>query len=155
LMQATAYKGILERKQHKSRNTTKKNLQLTCTAIKRIMGNTETNATIWNNTQKKMIKPIVQQFLFKTMHRTHLTGRYWRNINGYKERETCVTCNESELMSHILTQCRERTTQTIWQLMKSLWPHQNIPWPEIMVGTILGYGNITLQPGRMRGNNQQ
>jgi len=124
-------------------------------AIKRITGEVETNAAIWKNTRKKMIRPIIQQFLYKTIHRTYLIGKYWRHINGYKEREICGTCGETELMSHILTKCKEKTTQTIWRLAKSLWPYRNIPWPEITLGTILGCGGITLYPNRQRRNNQR
>ena len=77
------------------------------------------------------------------------------NIDGYEERETCATCNETESMSHILTQCKEKHTQLIWELAKTLWPHQNIPWPEVNMGTILGCGCINLRPGRLRRNNQR
>jgi hypothetical protein len=45
-MQATAYKGILEWKQPEPRNTSKRNLQLTRMAIKRITGEVEMNAAI-------------------------------------------------------------------------------------------------------------
>ena len=114
LTQVTAYKGILERKQNKPRNTTKKNLQLTQTAIKRITREIETNAVIWKNTWKKTIRPLVQQFIYKTLHGTHLVRKYWSNINGYEEWKTCRTCNETKSMNHILTQCKERNTQTIW-----------------------------------------
>ena len=155
LTQATAYKGILEHKQNEPRNTTEKYLQLTQTAIKRITGEIETNATIWKNTRKKTIRPLVQQFIYKTLHRTHLVRKYWSNINGYEERETCRTCNETESMNHIPTQCKERNTQTIWRLAKSLWLHGNIPWPKITLGTILGCGSITLYPRRARTENQR
>jgi len=78
-----------------------------------------------------------------------------RNINGYEGREMCTTCNETESMSHIITQYNKRNTWLIWQLEKALWPHWNIPWPEIMLGTVLGCSNITLQPERLGRHNQQ
>ena len=43
-------------------------------------------------------------------------------------------------------------TQLIWKLAKTLWPHRNVPWPEITLGTILGCSNITLQLERLRNN---
>jgi len=52
-----------------------------------------------------------------------MVGKYWRNIDGYEGRETCATCNETESMSHILMQCKEKHTQLIWDLAKNLWPH--------------------------------
>jgi len=105
--------------------------------------------------ERKGIKPIIQQFLYKTIHGTHLVGRYWSHIDGYKERERCMTCNEMELMSHILTRCKEKNTQTIWCLAKALWPHNNIPWPEVTLGTILGCGNISPHPYRPERNNRR
>ena len=124
-------------------------------AIKRITGEIETNAAIWKHTRKKTIRPIVQQFLYKTIHRTHMIRGYWSHINGYEERERCATCNETESMSHILTRCKEKNAQTIWQLAKAPWPHRNIPWPEITLGTILGCSNITLRPNGPRRNDQR
>ena len=155
LTQATAYKGILERKQHELQNSTKKNLQLTRMAIKRITGELETNTAIWKDTRKKTIRPIVQQFLYKMIHETHMIGKYWSHINGYEDRESCKSCHETESMSHILTQCKERSTQTVWHLARALWPHRNIAWPQITLGTILGCGSITLQLNRPRRNNQR
>ena len=155
LTQATTYKGIPERKQHKARSTTTKNVQLTRLAIKKVTGDSETNAAIWGNTRKKIIRPIIQQFLYKSIHRTHLVRKYWGNINGCEDRETCSTCNKTETMSHILIHCKERSTQLIWSLAKTLWPHRNIPWPEITLGMILGCGNITLQLEQIRRNGQR
>jgi len=97
LMQATAYKGILERKRPEQWNTSKKNLQLTCIAIKWVTGKTEMNATIWLSTQSKTIRPIIQQFLYKMIHRTHLFGKYWRNINGYKDREIMCDMQQNRI----------------------------------------------------------
>jgi hypothetical protein len=123
-------------------------------AIKRITGEVETNAVIWRNMWRQVIRLIIQQFLYKTLHGTHLIGKYWRNINGYEEWETCTTCNKTESMSHILTECREQYMQTVWQLAKNLWPHRNMAWPEITLGTILGCSCIHLQPNGQRRNNQ-
>ena len=50
LTQATAYKGILERRKSEPCNTIEKNLKLTHRAIKRITGNSETNTAIWQST---------------------------------------------------------------------------------------------------------
>jgi len=146
LTQAKAYRGILERKNVRPRRSTTKNLQLTRDAIKRVTKNTETDATIWTNTRKPTIRPKVQQFLYRTMHNTHMVGEYWANINNCKEREICTTCNTSESMAHILTQCDAPPRRIIWTLAEELWPHPNIRWPEIELGTILGCGCINLQP---------
>lgn len=123
LTQATVYKGILACKRSEPRPMTEKNTRLARTAIKRVTGELETDATIWNSTRKASICPLIQQFLFKTMHGTHLIGKYWRHINGYEDREICATCYETESMSHILMQCKEKSTCLVWHLAKNLWPH--------------------------------
>jgi hypothetical protein len=79
------------------------------------------------------------------MHDTHMIGKYWTNIPGYKDREKCMTCNATESMTHILTQYRTWANQIVWPLAQGLWPHCNIPWPEINLGMILGCGCINLQ----------
>jgi len=58
-------------------------------------------------------------------------------------------------MDHILIQCREKSTQLIWQLAQNLWPHRNIPWPEINLGIVLGCGCINLKPNDNQTNNQR
>jgi len=58
-------------------------------------------------------------------------------------------------MSHIMIQCKEKNTQLIWDLAKNFWPHRNIPWPEINLGTILGCGCINMRPIRPTRNNQR
>ena len=89
------------------------------------------------------------------MHNTHKTGAYWSNINGLEERENCATCNTTESMSHILTECREQTTQQIWDLAQNTWPYPNIPWPEPNLGIILGCGSINPESRNDQRNNQQ
>jgi len=92
LTQATAYKGILERKHTKPRKTSEKNLRLIRTAIKRTTKEVETNAAIWQSTRRSTIRPIIQQFFYKTIHGTHMIGKYWRHINGYEETHNSATC---------------------------------------------------------------
>jgi len=43
----------------------------------------------------------------------------------------------------ILVHCRATPRRMIWRLAKGLWPHEQTPWPEITLGTILGCGTIT------------
>jgi len=50
LTQATAYKGILERKHTEPQKTSEKNLRLIHMAIKRMTKEVETNAAIWQST---------------------------------------------------------------------------------------------------------
>ena len=66
-----------------------------------------------------------------------------------------ITSNKTKSMSQILTQCKEKNTQLIWLLAKSLWPYRNISWPKITLGTILGCSSISLQPIRPGRDNRQ
>ena len=155
LTQAMAYRGILERKKPELRNSTKNNLRLTRDAILQTTNEDKTEATIWNSTRKPSIRPIVQQFLYKTMHDTFITGKRWRDFQGLEDREICATCNTTNDMSHILTRCQEQMTQLIWTLAKDLWPHRSPPWPEIHLGTILGCGYINAIPRDEQQNEQR
>ena len=103
LTQATVYRGILERKEVNPRRSTTKYIRLTREAIHHITKNLETDATIWRSIRIKTLRPLVQQFLYRTMHNTHRVGDYWSNLEGSEHREICRTCNTSESMDHIMT----------------------------------------------------
>ena len=85
LTQAKAYRGILERKEIEPRNTLENNLQLTREAISQVSGDSETSATIWHSLRRPIIKPIIQQFLYKTIHNTHKIGTYWSHLRTRRE----------------------------------------------------------------------
>ena len=79
------------------------------------------------------------------MHGIYMVGKYWRNIPNCEERETCRICNTTDSMEHALTKCKDKNTKKIWSLARELWPHNNPPWPDITLGTILGCGCLNLQ----------
>ena len=83
------------------------NIRIAHEAIKhwQMTGNDETEATIWRNLRSEAIRPVIQQFLFKTTHNTYMVGEYWRRIRGCEDRGTCTTCDTTESMNHILTEC--------------------------------------------------
>ena len=39
--------------------------------------------------------------------------------------------------------CRSPPVRQIWSLARRTWPHRNIPWLEINLGTILGCGRLS------------
>jgi hypothetical protein len=43
----------------------------------------------------------------------------------------------------------------LWTLAHNFWPYDNIPWPDLNIGTILGCGAITLKAEGRRRINQQ
>jgi len=89
------------------------------------------------------------------MHNAFITGKRWRDFQGLEDRENCISCNTTDNMSHILTQCREQSTQLIWTLAKDIWPHRSLPWPEINLGTILGCGCVSAWPENEQTNEQR
>jgi len=143
LTQATAYKGIKERKPPITRESTKRNIELTTAAILNYTGSRETEAAIWQGLRRASIRPRISQFLYKTMHSTQKIGQYWDHIPGYQDRQTCHPCGRTESMEHILITCEETPTRMIWQMAKEIWPAWTYEWPEISLGTILGCGTIT------------
>jgi hypothetical protein len=91
------------------------------------------------------------------MHKTQKIGEHWDHIPGHKEWHFCTTCQRTEDMEHIMTGCSTRAREKIWQLAEAAWPHNHLPWPEIMLGTILGCRSITSpqEPTQGEGENQQ
>ena len=143
LTQAKAYRGILEQRETDTRRSTGKNVQKIRESLRNLMGEIETDLSVWKNMKKPTIKLITQQFLYRATHETYKVGSYWSHIRGSEEREICRTCNETESMEHALTKCEHPTTKRIWELTKEIWPFDNIPWPAPNLGLIL-----TLSTGR-------
>jgi hypothetical protein len=99
-----------------------------------------TDATIWKSLRKPVLRTRVQQFLYKSIHQALMVGDVWNHIPNFEFRETCPTCNTTESMEHILTQCNANANRIIWNLAERTWPHQDTPWPDIDIGLILGIG---------------
>jgi hypothetical protein len=101
-----AYKGIIERNLPLSCRTTLTNTQSTRDALAAFNYMQETDETIWNSLEHTTIRLKIRQFLFKAMHDTQKIGHYWTHINGYEERQTCLTCRTTESMEHIHIYCQ-------------------------------------------------
>jgi hypothetical protein len=100
------------------------------------------------------IHPKIRQFLYKTTYDIFMIGQYWSCIQAIADRQLCTMCGSIELMSHILIQCRSSPTRIIWELARTTWPHENLPWLEIDLGMILGCGNLSIpQPIIDQGQN--
>jgi ribonuclease HI len=140
LSQALAYRGIRKMKMKKSPPTVPNLLQKIRVAIRNFNGQRETNATIWKSFRKPVLRTRVQQFFYKSVHQALMVGDVWNHIPNYEYRETCQTCNTTETMEHILTQCTARPNHVIWNLARRTCPHRDTLWPEINIGLILGIG---------------
>lgn len=95
---------------------------------------------------RPILRPRVQQFLYKTIHKAYMIGDKWRDVPGFQQRQICDTCKKVESMRHILLECKVNARKLIWKKAKELWPQQWRRWPEITLGTILSIGHIP-KPG--------
>ena len=143
LSQALAYRGIRELQTPAPREISNRNIALAREAIKEYTGHYETDKSIWNSIRKRTIRIRVQQFLYKAIHSTQMVGEVWLNIQGYHQRASCAPCGTFENMSHILLSCTTGPATQIWNLAKELWPHDNIRWPVLNIGTIMGCGCLS------------
>ena len=85
-------------------------------------------------------------------HQTFMIGEAWTNVRNLENRQFCSTCNQLKTMSHILLECNANARRLIWTLAEQLWPQEHHPWPEIMIGTILGIRCIKFLGIRPREN---
>ncbi|KDQ56067.1 hypothetical protein JAAARDRAFT_133158 [Jaapia argillacea MUCL 33604] len=159
MTQAIAYQGIQSRSIPPTRPGARTRLEITRAALKELSPDGETDATIWKGCRNKDIRNPIQQFIYKTLHKTQKVGKYWLPIPNKQERARCSSCGaEDESMEHILTECQvEPAISTVWTLAKDLWPVSKGEWPEIHLGTILGAGSLTMrrrrsQPARDQDN---
>ena len=140
MTQALAYKGIRLNKTKNTPPITPNLLQRIREAIRALNGQSETDATIWKSLRKPILRTRIQQFLYNSVHQALMVGDVWNHIPNFEYRETCPTCNTTESMEHILTQCNANTNRIIWRLAEETWPHHDMQWPEINIGLIIGIG---------------
>src|SRR5260370_18770185 len=81
--------------------------------------------------------------MYKAMHGTQKTRKYWQHLENTEQCEFCTTCGVTESMENILTQCQAIPRNILWQQAEALWPHTPNLWPDITLGIILGCGAIT------------
>ena len=128
---------------------------MTKNAIEESNGTKETTATIWKSLRKPIFRPRVQQFLYKSIHKTFMIGDKWKDVRGFQQRQMCATCNKVESMQHILLECKVNARKLIWKKAKELWPQEWHGWPNVTIGTIFGIGHISpLENGRQANENR-
>ena len=142
LTQRQAYKGIRERIKQRERKRTTLNIQRTSATLEEYNKEAETEESIWKGIQNPSVSNKIQQFLYKAMHGAQKIGQFWENIPNYEQRSLCQSCQVTESMDHILTECSALPNRIIWSLAEDTWPHRNIPWPTISLGIILGCGSL-------------
>ena len=142
--QSTAYKGIIEQRPRPPRPNSTEYIQESRDAIEEINGTQETTAKIWTSLNRQILRPRVQQFLYKMIHKAFMIGDRWKDVRGFEQCQMCTICNMEESMRHILLECNANVRTTIWEQAKEIWPQEWQRWPDVKIGTILGIGHITL-----------
>ena len=153
--QKTAYQGIREKRPRPQRPDAIEYTTATKNAIEESNGTRETTATIWNSLRRPVLRPRVQQFLYKTIHKAYMIGDRWSDVRGHEQRQLCRTCNRTESMQHILLECTINARTIVWEKAKELWPQEWQRWPNILLGTILGIGQVSLPENERQQNNEQ
>ncbi len=156
ISQSTAYQGIMEKRHTPPRHSTQENLRIIKVAIEQTNGTMETEAIIWKNNKKPVLRTRVQQFLFKTIHKAFMIGKKWNDIWNFEHRATCKVCGETESMNHIIINCNAIERHLIWAKAKEMWPHDPQQWPTTTIGTVIGIGSIAIPHRRAQqggGNN--
>ncbi|KAG1799657.1 hypothetical protein EV424DRAFT_1474896 [Suillus variegatus] len=83
----------------------------------------ETDQTIWLSRHHKDLSKKFQNFVFGALHNSLKT---------------------TESIEHIFVECNHPARKLIWHLAKCLWLHEDTPWPDASLGTILGSGTLSV-----------
>ncbi|KAI0044499.1 ribonuclease H-like protein [Auriscalpium vulgare] len=106
-------------------------------------GSLDTDSTVWTGCASRDLPKTMQQFIFRTLHRSYKIGAFWLPIPGYEERAVCTACHDPiETMEHILTECPDNHQSHLWTLAEDLWPHGAHSWPNVSLGTVLASGRL-------------
>ncbi|KIM64465.1 hypothetical protein SCLCIDRAFT_115007 [Scleroderma citrinum Foug A] len=144
-MQASAYAFISNLDPPPPSNRVWINLERTWATLVDVNKREESNPHLWLKSRHPDIRRPIQTFLYKVLHGAFKIGNFWNNIPHLAQRTHCTICNKSpESLDHILIDCENNTTSTIWRLAQQTWPSTFGPWPEIHLGLILGCGSIAL-----------
>jgi hypothetical protein len=143
ISQSLAYKGLEALRLKTTRATSTRNLEIIHSNIKELMGQEESNESIWGSTRIKILRLRISQFLFRAIHGAFKIGKFWSNMM-IPERMMCQICDEEESMTHILTECRSPARIMIWDQAKELWLHQDNTWPPINFSTTIGCGLLKI-----------
>ncbi|KAF5375513.1 hypothetical protein D9615_009166 [Tricholomella constricta] len=138
MTQALLYKGIMELTTVADRRNTTILLDMVRHTINDNIGDSPSDARIWKSLQDKDISNNISAFMWRTMHDSYRVGEKWSHIPNYEHRAKCQTCNATETMEHILTECPDSGQSTIWLLAQNLWAKKGLPWYEPTVGAQLG-----------------
>ena len=103
--------------------------------------------TIWIGCRHRDIRRPIQSFLYKAINNALRIGEFWERIPNFEQRARCASCNAAtESLEHILLDCENPSLKQVWALAKSLWTDEDVPWPDLSLGLLLGCGSLALAP---------
>jgi ribonuclease HI/exonuclease III len=140
ITQSVAYRAIMQENQIPELGKVTNNLHRIQNDMKTSPINQAPNHdTIWKDLkQSKNIYRTQREFLFKAIKNIHQIGSYWSHIPNYEQRATCQTCDKTESMEHILTECQAPGQEEIWKETGRIWELKGETWIKPAFGVILG-----------------
>ncbi|KJA14633.1 hypothetical protein HYPSUDRAFT_150122 [Hypholoma sublateritium FD-334 SS-4] len=128
LTQAMLYKGIRERKmtKYKERPATELTIESVRTVVTARTNRVPSDSTIWKSIRSLDMDRKIRAFLYRALHNLQRVGKYWKKIPQHEYKATCGTCNKTESMEHIFTECVNTGQQQIWNIASQVLQSRGI-----------------------------
>ena len=151
MTQSLAYKAIRSQKmknKYKKRRLTEINLQKAKEEMKNISGTECSEESLWRAIRHKDISRMARYFLWMSFHDAYMVGSNWLRPGfapEYQERSECKSCNKTETMEHILTECEAPGQAEIWTMVETMWSKRSSSWPKPTLGVVLASAALKFQ----------
>ncbi|TFK24743.1 hypothetical protein FA15DRAFT_591878, partial [Coprinopsis marcescibilis] len=105
-----------------------------------------TTPQIWLSLNKgKNMTRRVQSFLWKSIHKGHKIGHFWKYTGLADTHMLCAQCRvPTESLDHILFEGSASGQDTIWEFAKQIWTTIGLSWPRPHMGLILGTNLVSV-----------
>ncbi|RPD52198.1 hypothetical protein L227DRAFT_515021 [Lentinus tigrinus ALCF2SS1-6] len=143
MTQKLAYRAIRARKDAKTklRPRTKANIDMIVSGLKYSFNVQTMERTVWLSLKTRNVSKPAAQFMWMAIHDGFMVGTHWlrpKMSDELKKRALCSRCGETEIMMHIIFECKAIGQELIWNLLKELWDFTGLPWKEPRWGTAFG-----------------
>ena len=138
MTQKILYIGIQETKPNVACATTEIHLDIARACVEETTSVQHTNEGIWNSLTWWDFPNWIRNFIWKAIHNAYKCGKYWCNIQGYKQRGDCQVCSAEENIYYVLIECQTSGQELIWALVKELLALCNLWFTKPRFGAILG-----------------
>lgn len=131
LNQKTTYQITIKEKNINpyTRNSTKTNIKQTQKYLYNQYKTYIPFKEIWNKQRNKIIPKNISDFIWKLTHGAIKCGKFFAKIPNLSERQYC-SCKLTETPEHIMFQCTQNGTPTIWKHIETTWKkiHPDTNW---------------------------